>query len=362
MKVLTIVGARPQFVKAAVVSRAFQQAENVSEILVHTGQHYDEEMSNLFFDELEIRKPDYNLEVGSASNTEQTARILDSLEPVLKLEAPDLVVVYGDTNSTLAGALAASQMNIPVAHVEAGLRSFNRAMPEEKNRIVADHLSSLLFAPTQEAVDNLAREGITGDKVRLVGDVMYDAALYYSQRTNKIDNILEKLSVKTGQYVLATVHRAENTDFPERLRSIFEALMEIALDLPVVLPLHPRTRKQLQQENLLDKVEENLKVTLPVGYLHMVDLTKNAAVIATDSGGLQKEAYFFNTPCLTLRNETEWVELVKCGANKLTGHETSNIVSAFRNLDRSGQFDQKLYGDGDAASKIVAAIMQENQS
>ena len=357
MKVLTVVGARPQFIKAAMVSRSIQSRGGITETLVHTGQHYDDEMSNLFFAELDIRKPDYNLEVGSASNTEQTAKILDALEPVLKLEAPDWVFVYGDTNSTLAGVLTASQMNIPVAHIEAGLRSFNRTMPEEKNRVVADHLSSLLFAPTREAVSNLEREGIVGENVRLVGDVMYDAALFYSARSDQDSVILEKLGLQKNQFLLATVHRAENTDSAERLQSIFDALVKISSDLPVVLPLHPRTKKQLQQENILDEVSRHLVIVAPVGYLDMVALTKNAAVIATDSGGLQKEAYFHRVPCITLRNETEWVELVEVGANKLAGTDSQAIVAAFRDSSQQIQGMEDLYGDGNAAVKIVDCLL-----
>jgi UDP-GlcNAc3NAcA epimerase len=360
MKIMTIVGARPQFVKAAMISREIESRPGIREILVHTGQHYDDEMSNLFFKELEIRKPDYNLEVGSASNTQQTARILESLEPVLKKEAPNWVLVYGDTNSTLAGALAASQMNIPLAHVEAGLRSFNIEMPEEKNRIIADHLSNLLFAPTKEAVNNLLREGINGDKVQLVGDVMYDAALYYSAKSDQKSHFLTKHGLKEKNYVLATVHRAENTDKLERLRGIFDALRKISDNMPVVLPLHPRTKKMLQQGTLLDMVKQKLLVTAPVGYLDMVALTKNAALVITDSGGLQKEAYFFKTPCLTLRDETEWVELIELGVNKLVGADTEKILEGFYGIKQGLPMTKVMYGDGHASEHVVRYLINAN--
>ena len=358
MKVITIVGARPQFVKAAMVSRALQSQSNVAELLIHTGQHYDEEMSNLFFKELDIRQPDYNLEVGSASHAMQTARIMESLEPVLLKETPDWVVVYGDTNSTLAGTLVASQLNISVAHVEAGLRSFNRAMPEEKNRVVADHLADLLFAPTKEAVSNLQREGIAGDKVQQVGDVMYDAALYYSARSGQAGPLLRELNVQKKQYLLATVHRAENTNDSARLHAIFNALMEIAETTPVVIPLHPRTRKRLQEEGLLDGVMSRLHITLPMGFLDMITLIKNASTVATDSGGLQKEAYFFGVPCITLRDETEWVELVELGVNKLAGSDPRSIVESFNAMKGKTSIVEGVYGDGHAAEKIVDCLLK----
>lgn len=360
MKVITIVGARPQFIKAAMVSRALQSKPNVTELLVHTGQHYDDDMSNQFFRELNIQLPDYRLEVGSATHAKQTAKILETLEPVLHKEAPDWVLVYGDTNSTLAGALAASQMNIPLAHVEAGLRSFNIEMPEEKNRIVADHLADVLFAPTLQAVSNLEREGIGADKVRLVGDVMYDAALYYSTKSDQNSHFLVKHNLQKSNYVLATVHRAENTDKLDRLRGIIDALVKISDNMPVVLPLHPRTKKQLQQGKLLDVVKQKLLVIAPVGYLDMVALTKNAALVITDSGGLQKEAYFFDTPCLTLRNESEWVELIELGVNKLVGADTEKIVEGFGSIKQGFPVTKALYGDGHASEHIVRYLISAN--
>jgi UDP-GlcNAc3NAcA epimerase len=356
MKVVTVVGARPQFIKAAVVSRELQAASSVEEILVHTGQHYDDEMSNLFFRELEIQKPRYNLGVGSASLTTQTAKIMEALEPVLQKEMPDWVVVYGDTNSTLAGALTASQMNISVAHVEAGLRSFNWLMPEEKNRIVADHLATLLFAPTKKAVDNLRKEGISDSSIKLVGDVMYDASLYYAAKSHQESCILEKSGLKSKDYLLATVHRAENTNNRERLREIFHALVKLADSTTVVIPLHPRTKKCLTEHELLDGVNQKLIVLPPLGYLDMLALTKNAAIVATDSGGLQKEAYFLNVPCLTLRNETEWVELIESGVNKLAGSTAQKILFEYENTDLKMQFPHGLYGDGNASAKILRAL------
>lgn len=358
MKIITIVGARPQFVKAAMVSKAIQSKANLNEVLVHTGQHYDDYMSKQFFHDLEIRTPDYNLAVGSASHPKQTSKILETLEPILTKEKPDWVIVFGDTNSTLAGALAASQMNIPIAHVEAGLRSYNRSMPEERNRVIADHLASVLFAPTLEAVNNLKREGIEGENVQLVGDVMYDAVLFYSAKSDNRMDVLRRLSLSSSNYLLATVHRAENTDNLEKLSGIFEGLIKISKIMPVVIPLHPRTRKALQNADLLEMVENNLVVISPVGYLEMVILTKNAHAVATDSGGLQKEAYFFQKLCLTLREETEWVELIELGVNTLVGSDSTMIFNAFNSPGQEIQVKQGIYGDGDSAAKIVKHLLK----
>jgi len=359
MKIITIVGARPQFIKATAVSRVLKSAEGVNEILVHTGQHYDANMSDVFFEELEIPRPDYNLGIGSGMHGEQTGKMLEAIEKVLLEEKPDWVLVYGDTNSTLAGALAAVKLHIPVAHVEAGLRSFNRRMPEEINRVLTDHASDLLFAPTKTAVMNLRNEGIPEERIKLVGDVMYDAALFYGKKAERQSQILNKLGLKPKEYILATVHRAENTDDPVRLRVIFDALCEIAGEIKVVLPLHPRTREALIKSGMYDKVASSICLTEPVGYLDMVMLEKNARLIATDSGGVQKEAFFYRVPCVTLREETEWVELVELGWNlvvpPLSVGEMADAV-----MLRLGYFkgaEENPYGDGHSAVKIASYLI-----
>ncbi len=357
MKVLTVVGARPQFIKVAAVSRYLRAEPDVTEVLVHTGQHYDDNMSQVFFDELGIPRPDISLDVGSGSHGVQTGAMLAALDEVLQREEPDWVLVYGDTNSTLAGALSASKLHFPVAHVEAGLRSHNRAMPEEINRVVADHLSELLFAPTQLAVANLEREGISGRSVQLTGDVMYDAALYYGEKAKRQSAILEKLGLSKNAFLLATVHRAENTDDPARLSAVFEALVEVARTVPVVLPMHPRTRKALGAAGLLAKVEEGLSVISPVGYLDMVLLEQSAVAIATDSGGVQKEAFFYRVPCVTLRNETEWVELVDLGWNRIAPPRSAAELAAIicGQIGNTGR-DALPYGNGDAGRRIAAGL------
>lgn len=360
MKILTVIGARPQFIKAAAVSRVLRAAEGVEEILVHTGQHYSENMSDIFFQELEIPCPDYNLGIGSGSHGVQTGKMLAAIEEVLLKEKPHLVIVYGDTNSTLAGALAAAKLHIPVAHVEAGLRSFNRRMPEEINRVVTDHVADILFAPTVMAVENLKREGIPDNKIYLVGDVMYDAALYYGNKAEKESQILHKLNLKPQSYILATVHRAENTDDPERLRVIFAGLNLVAEKVPVVLPLHPRTRIALVKEKLPANMTGNIKIIEPVGYLDMIMLEKNARLIVTDSGGVQKEAFFYQVPCVTLRTETEWVELVELGWNKVlppfSVEGVVNEISKF--LEYHGGIPGQPYGDGRSAGKIVEVLLK----
>lgn len=358
-KIVTIVGARPQFIKAAAVSRAIQQSksENVSEIIVHTGQHYDENMSGVFFSELGIPRPTYNLEIAGGSHGSMTGRMLQAIEDVYLREKPDWVLIYGDTNSTLAGALAAAKLHIPIAHVEAGLRSFNMRMPEEINRILSDRVSSLLFCPTEVAVNNLAHEGIT-QGVSNVGDVMYDVALYYQDLARKQGTILQRLKLPQ-EFALATCHRAENTDDPERLRGIMVALSEISHRLPVVLPLHPRTRK-LVGEYGLGKYLENLIAVEPLPFLDMIALEQAARLILTDSGGVQKEAFFYGVPCITMRDETEWVETVGLGRNTLVGASTSSIVSAATRAlssDPVTNEDQGPFGDGDSAEKIVNAIL-----
>ena len=287
------------------VSRVLRYTDDIHEVMIHTGQHYDNEMSAIFFDELEISYPEYNLDIGSASHGTQTGRMLEAVERVLIQEKPDWVLVYGDTNSTLAGALAAVKLHIPVAHIEAGLRSFNRQMPEEINRVLTDHISELLFVPTKTALANLIREGIQENRVKLVGDIMYDAALFFGIKAEKKSNILERLQLSKKGYILATVHRAENTNDYYRLRAIFEGLVEVAGDIKIVVPLHPRTYYALKRWNLLEKANRHLQLIEPVGYLDMIMLEKNAVMIATDSGGVQKEAYFYKIPCITLRNETE---------------------------------------------------------
>ena len=286
--ILTIVGARPQFIKAAAVHRALAARPNVEQILIHTGQHYDPNMSDVFFDELEIPAPDYHLGIGSGSHGAQTGRMLEKIEEVLIERRPDWVVVYGDTNSTLAGALAAVKLHLPLAHVEAGLRSFNRSMPEEINRVLTDHASDVLLAPTEAAVDNLQTEGISREKIHLVGDVMFDVALYYAEKAGKQSDILGRWNLTSRDYVLATIHRAENTDERSRLEAIVDGLGEVARELPVVLPLHPRTRAALDREGLLESAQSRLRIEEPVGYLDMVRLEREARLIVTDSGGVQK--------------------------------------------------------------------------
>lgn len=361
MRVAAIVGARPQFIKAAAVSRVLRGAFGVEETLVHTGQHYDKAMSRVFFDELEIPEPDHHLGVGSGPHGAQTGRMLEAIERVLVDEEPDWVLVYGDTNSTLAGALAAAKLHIPVAHVEAGLRSFNREMPEEINRVLADHASDLLFAPTYAAVENLRREGLAGNRVHMVGDVMYDVALYYGDKAERKSRILDDLGLVSEEYILATVHRAENTDDLERLLAIFEGLGEAAREVPVVLPLHPRTRKALERAGVLEKAARCLLLIEPVGYLDMVMLEKNARLIVTDSGGVQKEAFFYRVPCVTLRDETEWVELVELGWNRLAPPKRPDaVLSVVREaLEQSPGAGGAPYGRGDSAEQIARVLLGE---
>ena len=365
MKVVTIIGARPQFIKAATLSRAIEEynqsltadQEPIIEVMVHTGQHYDENMSDVFFEELDIPHPNYHLGIGSASHGAQTGRMLAEIEKVLIKEKPDLVLVYGDTNSTLAGALAAAKLHIPIAHVEAGLRSFSRQMPEEINRVLTDHIADMLFAPTQTSVVNLKNEGISQDKIFLVGDVMYDAALYYSKRAAEKSRILETYQLQPQQYILATIHRAENTDDPVRLRAIFDGLCQVAEEIPVVLPLHPRTREALIKEGLYNLIIQSITVIPPVGYLDMVMLEKNACLVATDSGGVQKEAYFHKVPCVTIRKETEWIELLDIGCNTLV--EPDNLVTLIRTKKEyiSSNHSYHSYGDGYSARKIVNILV-----
>jgi UDP-GlcNAc3NAcA epimerase len=356
-KIVTIVGARPQFIKAAAVSREIlKRPGKFEEVMVHTGQHYDPNMSQVFFDELEIPAPKYNLEVSGGSHGAMTGRMLEGIEKILLSEKPDWVLIYGDTNSTLAGALAAAKLHIPVAHVEAGLRSFNMRMPEEINRILADRVSTLLLCPTTVAVENLAREGVT-QGVHNVGDVMYDVALYYRERARTNSRILETLGLVEKGFALATCHRAENTDDPVRLEGIVSALAQIAGDMPVVLPLHPRTRKLLQQFGL-ERHLAALTVVEPLSFLDMVALEQAAKVILTDSGGVQKEAFFYRVPCITMRDETEWVETVELGWNHLVGAEPASILATYAVLAAgSADVSSQPYGDGRAAARILALLM-----
>lgn len=352
-KIFTVVGARPQFIKAAVVSRAIAETEGITEVLVHTGQHYDSNMSDVFFDELDIPRPHHHLGVGGGTHGQNTGRMLEKLEALMQAEKPDWVVVYGDTDSTLAGALAASKLHIPVAHVEAGLRSFNRRMPEEINRVLTDHVSSVLFAPTVTAAKHLANEGIEGNQVHVVGDVMYDAALFYKARAKPPTDAIVT-NWEPGSFALCTVHRAENTDNADRMKGILAGLASATY--PVVLPIHPRTRARLAQMGLA--MPPNVHVIDPVGYLEMVWLEMNCRLVITDSGGVQKEAYFHGKPCVTLRDETEWTELVDLGVNRLVGVFPKKIAAA---LVETSEFIQvnALYGDGDCAIKI-SSYLNEN--
>jgi UDP-GlcNAc3NAcA epimerase len=351
-KIVTIVGARPQFVKAAVLSRLIQNDDSIEEVLVHTGQHYDTSMSDVFFEDMEIPKPKYNLEVSSLSHGAMTGRMLEKIEEVLQKEKPDLVLVYGDTNSTLAGALAAKKMHIPLAHVEAGLRSFNMDMPEEVNRIITDRLASVLFVPTYNAIKNLQKEGYDDfdSKILLSGDIMQDAAIYYASKSSEKSKLPSDLPEK---FILCTLHRAENTDNYQRLKNIVESLNEINREIPIVLPLHPRTKKMLDNSDL----NLDVHVLEPVGYFEMIELLKRCEMVMTDSGGLQKEAYFFKKPCLTLRDQTEWTELVKHGFNKIVGADKIQIIDGYREMLKAApDYSKDLYGSGKAGDKILAYL------
>lgn len=340
-KILTVVGARPQFIKAAAVSRAFRSRSKLDEILIHTGQHFDAGMSDVFFDELDIPAPAYNLEVRGGTHGLMTGRMLEKIEQVMLDEKPDMVLIYGDTNSTLAGALAAVKLHIPVAHVEAGLRSFNRAMPEEINRVMADHVSSLLFCPTQSAVDNLTEEGVS-EGVHKVGDVMFDATVFAKEKAKDISTILSRLGLEPGKYAVSTIHRAENTDTKENLEAVLDWLKEKAASRPVVLPLHPRTGLAAKKFGL---DFEGLTLCEPVGYVDMAGLIGGAVEVYTDSGGLQKEAYFHKKPCVTLRDETEWVETIECGWNRL-----------WKGPEYLPRRDILEYGEGKASEEILDII------
>jgi len=375
MKIVTIIGARPQFIKAAVVSRAIANYNRdvtsssllVTEVIVHTGQHYDRNMSDVFFEEMNIPCPDYFLDINGLSHGAMAGQMLEKIEAVLVDEKPDMVLVYGDTNTTLAGALAAVKLHIAVAHVEAGLRSFNRKMPEEINRVLTDHIADFLFCPTKQSIENLKAEGIINKEhspgndysssivghnpiICLVGDVMLDAAIYYKERARKPRLVLPE------KFILATIHRAENTDNPLRLQSIFDGFEKIGKDIPIILPLHPRTRKTIETLDL--KTSNSIKIIDPVSYFEIIYLLENCTLVMTDSGGLQKEAFFFKKPCITLRDETEWVELVEHGFNLLTGATAENIYNTYKAVvEKDLDFNIELYGDGKAGERIVDILI-----
>lgn len=351
MKIATIVGARPQFIKAATLSRIINDCEDISEILIHTGQHFDSNMSDVFFEELDIRPPDYHLGIGGGSHGQNTGRMIEAIERVLLDEKPNWVLVYGDTDSTLAGTLAAVKLHINLAHIEAGLRSFNRRMPEEINRVLTDHSANLLFAPTQTAVNNLLNEGISETKIHLVGDVMYDATLFYKDRVRKP----KSLNISESQtFYLCTIHRAENTNDPNRLSAIVELLNQLSEESTIILPLHPRTLTALVRIGGKG-LSQAVQVISPVGYLEMTWLLANCQLVITDSGGLQKEAYFHHKPCLTLREETEWVELVEAGWNKLMSPFEWNS-SKIKTINFNANKKENLYGFGNAAKKIMEIL------
>jgi UDP-GlcNAc3NAcA epimerase len=351
MKIVTVLGARPQFIKASTVSRALKN-KGIKEIIVHTGQHFDHNMSQVFFDEMEIPTPDYNLSVSGLNHGAMTGRMLEKIEEVLLKEKPDYTMVYGDTNSTLAGALAAVKLHIPVAHVEAGLRSFEMKMPEEVNRILTDRISNLLFCPTNTAIKNLEAEGFKNFSCDIIlsGDVMYDAVLYYQKKIETQSRIIEQLSLKTGEFILATLHRAENTNDPVRLKNICEAFNEINKEIKIVLPLHPRTKAFLASH----QIRLDTTIIEPVGYFDMLALLSTCSMVLTDSGGLQKEAYFFKKFCITLRDQTEWVELIEAGANVIVGADKLNIIHQFKSYyGKTIKMTEGLYGSG-RASELIA--------
>jgi UDP-GlcNAc3NAcA epimerase len=382
VKIVTIIGARPQIIKAAALSRAIRLkfSDEINEVIVHTGQHYDENMSQVFFDELEIPRPHYNLQVGSASHGVQTARMIEGIEQILMVEKPDFIVLYGDTNSTLAGAVSASKMHIPVAHIEAGLRSFNKSMPEEINRILCDHCSTLLFSPTKTGYNNLLNEGFKSDNlapynadnpaVYHCGDVMYDNSLYFGRLSDSKCCFLKENNLDPNRFILCTIHRDNNTDQPERLNSIFRALLEISRqsNQKIFIPLHPRTSKLLAK-NLQTEVHAALMssasivIAPPASFIEMIQLEKNASVIITDSGGVQKEAYFFDKPCIILRPETEWKEIVEAGTAIIADAEEAAIIAAWKHFfEFPPKNFPKIFGDGNAAEFIIAEIIKNANS
>ena len=377
MKLVTIIGARPQIIKAAALSRAIQNhySDQIQEIIVHTGQHYDDNMSQVFFDELQIPRPDYNLHVGSASHGVQTARMTEGIEALLIKEQPDFIVLYGDTNSTLAGAVAAAKIHVPIVHIEAGLRSFNKSMPEEINRIVCDHCSTLLFTPTKAGLDNLKREGFPMDnngpftidnpKVYHCGDIMYDNSLHFANIAEEKTNIIQRMELVGKPFILATIHRDSNTDHPERLGAIFDALIELSKENQIVLPLHPRTAKLLKtnlsnEKQALVFSSPNIKLIPPVSFLEMIALERHAQLVMTDSVGVQKEAYFFKKPGIILRPETEWVEIVETGNAILADADECRILKAWQHFkDNPPTVFPEIFGDGHAAEFILNVMLQQ---
>ncbi|HTA62799.1 MAG TPA: UDP-N-acetylglucosamine 2-epimerase (non-hydrolyzing) [Bacteroidia bacterium] len=377
IKIVTIIGARPQIIKAAALSRAIKNkfSTTIEEIIVHTGQHYDANMSGVFFDELQIPKPKYNLQVGSESHAKQTATMLTGIEEILLKEKPQAIVLYGDTNSTLAGALAASKLQVPVVHVEAGLRSFNKTMPEEINRIMCDHVSTFLFSPTKAAYDNLVKEGfktnagapynINNPKIYHCGDVMYDNSLHFASIAEQKSKVLEKYNLQKDNFILSTIHRDNNTDIPERLNALFSALYEIheKNKTALILPLHPRTKKCVDEfldKALLEKIKSSKQFIIcePLPFLDMIMLEKNCSLVMTDSGGVQKEAFYFEKSCIILRPETEWVELLESGAAVLADADKNKILAAYNNFASHKPGYPKLFGDGHAAEFICAELVK----
>ena len=379
IKIVTIIGARPQIIKAAALSRAIKNnfSSQITEIIVHTGQHYDDNMSQVFFDELEIPLPNYNLNVGSGNHGKQTATMISAIEDVLLNEKPNAIVLYGDTNSTLAGAMAASKIHIPVIHIEAGLRSFNKSMPEEINRIMCDHVSTLLFSPTKTGFDNLIQEGflsqtkapysIDNPKIYHCGDVMYDNSLFFSKISDVKTSIINDLKLKNNGFILATIHRNNNTDEPIRMNALFKSLNDISINhqLQIVLPLHPRTSNLLDRNLSKDLVEairlnSNFKIISPVSFLEMLALEKNCCLVMTDSGGVQKEAFYFEKPCVILRPETEWIELLENGSALIADADENKIKFSFEQLIAKKDLSfPKLYGDGKAAEFICSEIINQ---
>ena len=353
-KILTVVGARPQFIKAAVVSREIEKADLLQEVIIHTGQHFDPNMSQVFFDELSIPKPDYNLGINGGSHGDMTGRMIGAIEGILIDERPDIALVFGDTNSTLAGALAAAKLNIPVAHVEAGLRSFNRRMPEETNRVLTDHASDYLLCPTEKSEGNLLREGFPPECIYVVGDVMFDAARFYRDRAREPE-WFKTAGLNCQAFYLATLHRAENTDDPDRLRRIVAALDQV--DHPVILPLHPRTKERMEHYAIF--AGENVFLTDPVSFLEMAWLERNCVAVATDSGGVQKEAYFSGKHCVIMRDETEWSELIEVGAATLAGTKLESIRNGLIDAPKRVESIRFLFGDGRAGQKIAELLIRE---
>jgi len=378
LKILTVIGARPQIIKAAAISRAIKKkfADKINEVIIHTNQHYDDNMSQVFFDELEIPNPNYHLNVGSGTHGKQTASMIEGIEEILLKEKPTCIIVYGDTNSTLAGAIAASKVHIPIIHIEAGLRSFNKSMPEEINRIMCDHVSTLLFSPTKTGYNNLLKEGfpennippysIDNPRIFHCGDVMYDNSLFFSTLSEKKTTFLKDNNLENSDFILATIHRNNNTDEPIRLNKLFNAMNTIATEnkIKIIIPLHPRTSKLLAQNlspELYSKIKtsEYIKIITPVSFLEMIELEKNASLVMTDSGGVQKEAFFFHKPCIILRTETEWSELVACGSAILADADENKIIEAFNHFSKINNLDfPNLFGDGKAAEFICEQIIE----